>query len=98
MTKAELRTLILDILREIQTNSGRPVPDAADDICVLEDLDGFDSLNAEEATTMMSDRLGVEIHDNPFFDDHDRPLRLSEVVGLLLPVLESRGALNNAQR
>ena len=97
MDRAQLRQLLIDVLTQIQTNSGRAVPPFTDDLRPLEDLDGFDSLNAEEATTMLSIRLELEIRDNPFVHGN-KALRLSQIVDRLLAVMQARGAHSHAGR
>ncbi len=97
MDRAQLRQLLIDVLTEIQTNSGRGVLPFADELRPLEDLDGFDSLNAEEATTMLAIRLDLEIPDNPFVHGNTI-LRLSQVVERLYAIVQARGARSHAER
>ena len=84
MEKNDIRNVVVEIVAEIQRQSGRPCADIDDNIRPIGDLDGFDSLNAEEATAMLSERLGVEIDENPFVTgDSPRALRIHEVVDRL---------------
>jgi len=84
MERSDIRNLVVKVVEEIQTQSGRPCAAIDDNIRPIGDLDGFDSLNAEEATSMLSERLGVEIEENPFVDgDNPRALRLQQVVDRL---------------
>jgi acyl carrier protein len=61
MEKTKVIEVIADVLKEIQSMSGRtPVPISAT-TCPIGDLADFDSLNGVEATIELSDRLGIEI-------------------------------------
>jgi len=79
VTRDEARKALVDVLSEIQTLSGRQLPIFSDELCPADDIDGFDSLNAEEATVALSEKLGFELKDNPFASD-DRNLHVGEIV------------------
>jgi acyl carrier protein len=84
MEKNKIRDLVVEVVVEIQRQSGRPSAEMNDNIRPIGDLDGFDSLNAEEATAMLCERLGVEINENIFVAVEDpRALRVREVVDRL---------------
>lgn len=81
MDVQQVRSAVIETLREIQSQSGRRIAPIGDNTRPIGDLEGFDSLNAEEAATMLCERLGVEIEDNPFITRSDaRPLRVREIV------------------
>ena len=91
MTAAEIRKVLVEVLTEIQVLSGRPVPDFREDLRPLEDIEDFDSLNAEEATTLLCDRLGVDIEENPFVSKKgDHALHLGEMVQSLAAAVPAR--------
>jgi len=79
VTRDDVRKAVIDVLSEIQTLSGRQVPMFSDELCPADDIAGFDSLNAEEATVALVEKLGFELKDNPFASD-DRNLRVGEIV------------------
>lgn len=79
MTRDDVRKAVVDVLSEIQTLSGRQLPMFTDQLCPANDIEGFDSLNAEEATVALAEKLGLELKDNPFASG-DRNLRVSEIV------------------
>lgn len=58
MSLQQIRQTILDVLKDIQTLSGRPwteLPPTAKPLC---DLQGFDSICSVEATVLVEERLG----------------------------------------
>lgn len=61
MTREEIKEVVRQVLLEIQSGSGRPVPIFHDELRPIGDLEGFDSLNAVEATSLLSEYLGNEI-------------------------------------
>lgn len=95
MQRAEVQKAVIETLAQIQRDSGRPVPDITDATRALDDLEGFDSLNGEEAATALSYRLGVRIDYNPFVDNNDEPLSIADVVDYLLAAVS--GGQNNAR-
>lgn len=82
MNTEDVQKVLVDVLTEIQTLSGRKVPTFSDEICPMDDLDGFDSINAEEATVALCEKLGLELKDNPFAND-ERNLLLGEIVEVI---------------
>lgn len=84
MTSEEIRGALIKVLVEIQQQSGRSVPDIHDDIRPIGDLEGFDSLNAEEAITMLSAQLGCELESDLFVSEgRSRALRTKEITDRL---------------
>ncbi len=91
MRPQDVREALIHALTDIQQLSGRPVPVFSDDLCPGEDLEGFDSQNAEEAAVMLEQQLGCEIDINPFVSQNeDRNLRISQVVEVLCQLLNAR--------
>lgn len=75
--------MLIEVLTQIQNGSGREVPVWSDDIRPLKDLDGFDSLNAEEAAAFLSNGLGFEIEKNPFVSPKGKLLSIQEAAAQL---------------
>ena len=91
MKPQEVRETLLQTLAEIQQLSGRPVPTFSDSLCPAEDLEGFDSQNAEEAAAMLEQQLGCEINKNLFVSENeDRRLQIGEIVEVLCQLLNGR--------
>jgi acyl carrier protein len=87
MNRPEVEEALRRVLADIQTQSGRPVPDWTIRLRPIGDIDGFDSLNAEEAVVELEEALGVSLVENCFIsDDGRRALRLNEVVDRLCAV------------
>ena len=84
---------VLDVLREVQSLSGREWNGLGDDANPIGSLDGFDSLSAVEATTMMEARLGCTLEIESVFvsEDGKRALTLKEISERLSKVLSSKG-------
>ncbi len=88
MDWARLRELVASSLREVQELSGRAWVDLDDDSKVVNVLDGFDSIAAIEATTLIEQRiidqrLGARISVETLFVADRRSLTMREVVELL---------------
>jgi hypothetical protein len=68
-TRDEVITNLISILAEIQTMSGRDMPSIiTPELKPLCDLDGFESINAAEATVMLIEKLHLKhLNDIPFF-------------------------------
>ena len=62
-----IKTLI-NILTQIQAMSGHDTPaPITPNLRPLCDLEGFESINAAEATAMLADTLHLQLNDIPFF-------------------------------
>lgn len=79
MTRDEVREALVEVLTEIQDLRGEEVTEIDDETCPMEDLAGFDSLGALEATTQLSERLSREL-DPKLFWKNGTPLRVTEIV------------------
>jgi len=93
MTRDEVRSVIIEVLREVQQISGREWSDLALDATPIGCLDGFDSLSAVEATVMVEERLGCTIDIDSVFvsDNGKRALTLQEISERLSRLLPSNG-------
>lgn len=79
MTRNEVREVLVGVLTEIQGLRGETVTEIGDETCPMEDLAGFDSLGALEATTQLSERLSQELDPKLFWKD-GTPLKVTEIV------------------
>jgi acyl carrier protein len=79
MTRDEVRGALVEVLTEIQDLRGEEVTEIGDETCPMEDLAGFDSLGALEATTQLSERLSQELDPKLFWKD-GTPLRVTKIV------------------
>lgn len=93
MTKDEFRSMVLDVLQEVQKMSGREWSDLCADARPIGNLDGFDSLSAVEATVMIEEKLGCELGIDSVFvsDDGRRALTLVEISERLSELLTGKG-------
>lgn len=91
MTQDEVRSVIIDVLREVQQISGREWGELPMDAAPIGCLDGFDSLGAVEATVMIEEKLGCNIEVESVFvsESGKRALTLEEVAERLCRVLPS---------
>lgn len=85
MAGLDIKKAVLDTITEIQSLSGRQIPDKLeDDECPIGSVDGFDSINAVEATVILSTKLNCEIDFNPFISEKGtKALNLSQIVSRL---------------
>ena len=67
-TRDDIINNLITILAEIQSMSGRDIPTITPELKPLCDLDGFESINAAEATVMLAEQLHLKhLNDIPFF-------------------------------
>lgn len=84
-TREELEQQLIDVLMQIQKLSGREVPPMTATVRPMCDLDGFESINAAEATAMLADELHLKIKDIPFFPKSGQePLTIAQIVENIL--------------
>jgi len=92
MTREEVREALVEVLTEIQDLRGEEVTEIGDETCPMEDLAGFDSLGAVEATTQLSERLSQELDPKLFWKKDGTPLRVTEIVdGVCLTIGAGEG-------
>lgn len=84
MTFEECRELLIQALTEIQTGSGRPFPEIHGDLCPIGDFEGFDSLNAVEVASLLTEHLNCEIRSDFMLPTYPgRHLTINEIAGRL---------------
>jgi acyl carrier protein len=95
MTPEEVKDLLIDVITEIQTRSGRPVPDDIyDELHPIGEFDGFDSINAVEATSLLSDYLGYNVEPGLMLPaSPGRQLTIGEIVSRLQQSIGAKGGL-----
>lgn len=88
----ETKEVVRRVIAEIQTGSGRAVPDIDDNSCPIGDLEGFDSLNAVEASCLLSDYLGFEIPNNLMISPYPgRQLTYNDITKRLYQFINAEG-------
>jgi hypothetical protein len=91
MDTRAVRSGLAEVLRHIQVTSSYGEPDIKDTTCPLKDLQGFDSQMGVVATTLLSERLGIEIPPgaNVFkADGKARALPIAETVAIVVGLAE----------
>ena len=92
MTFEESRELVIQVLTEIQTGSGRLSPEIHGDLCPIGGFEGFDSLNAVEAASLLSEYLDCTIKPNLMLSSYPgRQLTINEIAGRLQETIGSQG-------
>ncbi len=71
MDQGEVLRALVEIVREIQTSSGREPAAVGGHTVPDEQLSGFDSLNWLEAGAMLNRQLGRDVGDIPWVDPKD---------------------------
>ena len=82
MSIDDLQCIVLDVLREVQTLSGRAWPGLDPAAKPIGSLEGFDSLSAVEATVLVEEKLGcgdLEIESIFVSEDGKRALTVKEI-------------------
>ena len=81
MNKDTVQQVVIEVLTEIQTKSGRPLRPLTGQTRPIGGLLGFDSLNAVEATVELAERLGCALAEvNVFLNPAGtRPLCVQEI-------------------
>jgi acyl carrier protein len=95
MTPEEIKELVIHVITDIQTRSGRPVPDDIyDELHPVGEFDGFDSINAVEAASLLSEYLGYDVKSDLMLPTSlGRQLTLGEIVGRLQQSIGAEGGL-----
>ena len=86
-----IRTKLIEVIVEIQSDSGYEAPAFPEDLCPGEDLEGFDSLIWPAAIDMVSQRLDMEIApaENLFVSkDGRRFLTIGQIVSRIHELAE----------
>lgn len=92
MTQEEAQTVLLDVLRDVQTISGREWTGLGADAKPIGGLDGFDSLSGVETTVMIEEKLGCRVEGESLFvsSDGKRALTVKEISQRISGLLGSR--------
>ena len=100
MDAQALKSVVLDVLRNIQEMSGRKWRSLGDEAKPIGGLDGFDSLSAVEATVMIEEKLGFSFDLDSLFVSNDgkRALTLKEISKRLAKLLEEKGGTDGQPR
>lgn len=91
MSIDEIQSVVLEVLREVQTLSGRSWTGLEPTAKPIGAVDSFDSLTAVEATVMVEEKLGCsDLGVDSIFvsEDGTRALTIEEVVQRLSMLLE----------
>jgi acyl carrier protein len=67
MDKREIEQILRETLKQIQVESGHPHVEISEETCPLDEIPGFDSLTAIEATVELARRLGRELPEENIF-------------------------------
>ena len=68
MDKQQIQDVLIGVLMQLQIDGGHPLVDINEDTCPLDDIPGFDSLTAIEATVELAGRLGHDIPAETIFN------------------------------
>lgn len=82
MSLDEIQSTVLNVLRDVQTLSGRPWTDLDPTATPIGGLDGFDSLSSVEATVMVEEKLGcgdLKVSSLFISEDGTRALSVKEI-------------------
>lgn len=91
MASETVKAALIATITEIQANSGRAQIEITDDTRPLKDMQGFDSVNAVEATMVLSEYLNCEIMpDIAIFAQGGQALTVSEIVKNLSKIVEQK--------
>lgn len=93
MSLTSIQSLVIDVLKEVQTISGRTWKDLLPTSKPLFDLDGFDSLCSVEATIMVEEKLNQgELKAVSIFysEDNGEALTLVEVSEFVQKLVNSQ--------
>jgi acyl carrier protein len=93
MKKEELRLMVVAAINTVQETCGREIVEIIDSTVITDELDGFDSINAVEATAILSNALkergfDVEVPVDIFLTDGLGRASLAYTVGQISQLLE----------
>ena len=95
MSNEEIQIAVIDVLREVQTISGRPWMELQPGDKPIGALEGFDSLSGVEATVMVEQRLGcdgLEIDSMFVSDDGTHALTIVEIANRISTLMKTKRA------
>jgi hypothetical protein len=87
--QSEIYNTVVQAIGRIQSSSGRKLPKVTGTTCPLMDIPGFDSLNAVEASCVLSSELGREVPGELMFPiGGGRPPTIDQIVDRLTTILK----------
>jgi hypothetical protein len=95
MSLDEIQSAVLEVLRDVQTISGRSWNGLDLSAQPIGHLDGFDSLSGVEATVMVEEKLGcgdLEVDSVFVSEDGKRALSVKEIAHRISKLLTASGA------
>jgi acyl carrier protein len=92
MKPNEISAVLIAVIKESQVLSGRSWHPLRDDSKPIGALEGFDSLCALEATTILEEKLGCSFGDESIFVSSDgvRALTVTEITTRIATVVNGR--------
>lgn len=87
MTRSEVRSVVLEVLAEVEAAAGVTAPPMTDDLKPLDDLPMFDSLLAEDTTVTILQRLGADPGAENPFSRNGKPQSILQVVNRLCAIV-----------
>lgn len=92
MADQSLLEVLIQIIHDIQTQSGDPVGDIDEQTIPINDVEGFDSQRGIETTIEIETRLGIILPEgiNLFVSEDHRPLSLLEIAIRVKKLSEKR--------
>lgn len=90
MNPNQVEVKLIEVLQDIQSDSGYDASRIAGTTCPLQDLEGFDSMLWPAAIGILAAALDVNIpNDNNIFlsDDGKRPLSISESAAIVCEII-----------
>ena len=79
MNRDEALQLVCNAIAQIQTQSGRAIDVLTENSRPFVDVDGFDSLNGEEATALLLEDISFGADINPFAPADDGDLTIGNI-------------------
>jgi acyl carrier protein len=97
MDRQEIRRALIEVLAEIQTETGETLVEIDEETRPIGELPGFDSLTAIEVTIELAHRLGLEIpYENIFVNAKGtRALRIREITERLYTTINTKVTSND---
>ena len=89
MRAKDVQGAVIEVLQEIQSDSGFKERPIGGSTCPVKDLEGFDSPIWLDATGMISTKLGINIPLNHnIFVSHGKPLTIDESVAKICELIQ----------
>jgi len=87
MSETEIQEVIAEVLAEVQELGGHEAPTIEGGISPIGQLEGFDSLVSIEATALIEERLGLQLHtESIFITEEKQSLTVAEVVKRIVTI------------